>query len=357
MKDMSRTKIIIYNLVITLFLFLLTDFSITHFRELTLADWVLARVEHPYFGHTIKARYEGRARWGHLEPQLCTDRNGFKTSCDKTDRSSLSFDVVFIGDSFTEAVGMNYEDSFIGMYDLAHPTLEIANLGIAGYRFSNYVNKIAYYLERGLKTKHVVVFIDNSDVFDEFAANNKPSLKTSSHSDKNWRNNFVRYWKNLKIFVRQNFHYTSRIFLYFKYSIWSSHDRGTYYNTATEWSYHPDISESRVATITSVGLAKMEQLWTLLNQHGIALSVGVYPYREQLLYSDENNRQVQIWEQFCKQRCFSFINAFPAFFDLKKQSGVDEVIQRYFILGDGHYTEKGNEVVFKVLNKQFKIGS
>ena len=358
MKDMSRTKIVIYNLVIALFLFLLIDFSITHtyLKELINPKH---RVSHPYFSGTLKAGYQGHARFGYLEHALCVDTNGFKTSCDKTERATLSFDVVFIGDSFTEAVGMNYEDSFVGMYDLTHPMVEVANLGVSGYRINQYLKKITYYLERGLKTKHVVVFIDSVDIFDEFSSAINHSL------DQYWRKDqyrgidfdryfdFGRYWQAFKDFIRLNFYFTRQALFHFKRSIDSS---VITHKAKTEWSYSSDQSGILEASvITAISFAKMERLWTLLNQHGIALSVGVYPYREQLLYGDENSRQVQIWEQFCKQRCFSFINAFPAFFDLKKQLAPDEVIRRYFIAGDAHYNKKGNEVVFEVLNEQFKI--
>ena len=156
---MRWIKILFYNLITVLAIFLLIDFAFT----------TLVRGPNP-FGPSLQLHdafyYTYRAQQ-QSDDTLCTDKNGFKVHCSDINRSSLSYDVVFIGDSFTAGVGLPYENTFVGMYDLAHPSLKVANLGVSGYSVSRYLQKIAYYLNNGLKTKHVVVFIDMLDLKDE----------------------------------------------------------------------------------------------------------------------------------------------------------------------------------------------
>jgi hypothetical protein len=64
---------------------------------------------------------------------------------------------------------------------------------------------------------------------------------------------------------------------------------------------------------------QMDRLYVTLSRHGVALSVGVYPWPQQLLYDRENSRQVQIWREWCGKDCRGLFDHFPAFFRYKEE--------------------------------------
>ena len=63
-------------------------------------------------------------------------------------------------------LGLAYEKTFVGLYE-KYSKNKVFNLAVTSYSPIIYFNKIKYYLDRGLKTKHVIVFIDISDIDDE----------------------------------------------------------------------------------------------------------------------------------------------------------------------------------------------
>ena len=68
------------------------------------------------YDHKFKKNNNSIVGWGKSRYKLCTDSNGFRSSCNNQFSSLKEFDIAFIWDSFTEPVGMNFEDSFVGIY-------------------------------------------------------------------------------------------------------------------------------------------------------------------------------------------------------------------------------------------------
>src|SRR5262249_48987259 len=79
--------------------------------------------------------------------------------------------VLVIGDSFTEGLGFPFEDTFAGKLYLAGQATsektEFLDAGVSGYSPTIYLEKIKYFLARGLKFDEVIVMSDISDVHEE----------------------------------------------------------------------------------------------------------------------------------------------------------------------------------------------
>jgi hypothetical protein len=155
---------------VTLAIFLLVDF----FAGSTLLSVARKegnrdtfRVAHPQYHHSLQTSYEGPAYWGPFSYTVCTNASGMKSDCQSKYSAEKSFDIAFIGDSFTEGVGVPYEDSFVGMVAKAHPDLKIANLGVVSYSPTIYLKKLEEYFKQGYTFKKVIVFIDIGDIMDE----------------------------------------------------------------------------------------------------------------------------------------------------------------------------------------------
>ena len=104
---------------------------------------------------------------GDLRYKLCTDDNSFKVSCNSIKKQQKNYDIVFIGDSFTEGLGYNYEETFVGIIAKNLKDKKIANLAMSSYSPSIYFTKIKNLVSSGYKFKEVIVFIDVSDLADD----------------------------------------------------------------------------------------------------------------------------------------------------------------------------------------------
>ncbi len=73
--------------------------------------------------------------------------------------------------------------------------------------------------------------------------------------------------------------------------------------------------------------------------------MGVYPWPGQLLYDSVESRQVIIWREFCKKRCYRFINSFPSFFEYSATKGAKNTIDELYNLDDVHFNERGSAII------------
>jgi hypothetical protein len=64
-------------------------------------------------------------------------------------------------------VGINYENSFVGIIEKELESKKIANLAISSYSPSIYYAKINYLLSNGFEFKEIIVFLDISDIRDD----------------------------------------------------------------------------------------------------------------------------------------------------------------------------------------------
>jgi hypothetical protein len=125
------------------------------------------RIPHQTYHHTLSPNFNGSGFWGTWFYKVCTDPSGFKTDCAVDKPQKKSFDIAFLGDSFTEGVGLPVEQTFVGMVAAKHPELSIANLGVVSYAPSIYLAKLKALYEQGYQFKKVIVFIDIGDIQDE----------------------------------------------------------------------------------------------------------------------------------------------------------------------------------------------
>src|SRR5579871_2521693 len=95
-------------------LLLLFDFL---YSSLTMGeDGRRARIPNPVYDHGFSANFDGYDVWGEVRYRLITDSLGFKDgSVREVALQSNLRRVLLIGDSFTEGIGMEFDDSFAGL--------------------------------------------------------------------------------------------------------------------------------------------------------------------------------------------------------------------------------------------------
>jgi hypothetical protein len=373
------------------------------------------RISHEIFHHTLKPNYNGIGFWGpgnyrgYGTYHVCTNGSGFKDRCENVGAIEKSFDIGFIGDSFTEGVGMPFEKSFVGMVANKFPELKIANLGVVSYAPSIYLAKLKELYKEGYSFKNVIVFIDIGDVQDEaltYEVVNGKVLSRHSQLPDGIIPKLRRYasrllpltgfaWNKIKDYAEL---FASALITEQKTLTQTIHppptekvkktqgiqninlepnspiqtpiipasnnapampnapkESASIYEsgyTRSAWTFNPNTSgygpdgiQGTIKKMQSI----MEELYELTRASGSTLSVGVYPWPGQIKFDVENSIQVQIWKEFCVTRCKHFYNAFPAFFKEKVEIGDDALLLKYYMGGDMHFNALGNAVIAETI--------
>ena len=371
----SITKISLFIIINSIVLFLLTDFLLTYFKlypkfnaenNITIQSGKKLRVKDTNYHHGFSADHVGIQAWSGYNYKVCTDAHTFKTTCDNpTVSHDKSFDVAFIGDSFTEAIGVEYEKSFVGLFASANANLKIANLGVSSYSPSIYYAKLKKYLDDGYHFKRVFVFIDISDIQDEAKYKLDNGRVVSFQKENEWSQ--VKHESDYDTLIidehynwlGKRFKMTSVLYALIVHQkviphtlkIPARHPRG-------EWTYDANsdaYGNIGVKGATQKAINVMADLHLLLDKKNIQLSIGTYPWPNQI-FSDTlvANKQSEIWKSFCSNRCEFFFDAFPRFaLETEKTSKVD-VYKKYYIPGDVHFNAQGNHLIFQTIQRIFK---
>jgi lysophospholipase L1-like esterase len=112
-------------------------------------------------------------QWGYERYKIYTNNLGFKDISNRTVEFK-SRNILFIGDSFTEGVGIKYEDTYVGLVEKYlkkdNKNIEVLNAGVQTYSTSIYLSKIYHLLERKkLPITDIVVMISGGDIFDDYS--------------------------------------------------------------------------------------------------------------------------------------------------------------------------------------------
>ena len=363
----------IFRLLRSTLIILLTTFSITLFIDFFFGKLILnkldpylsktdfyqrlIRIDHKFYHHTLKENVKYyKAKSFNKYHTLCTDNHGFKYKCET--KRSKKFDVGFLGDSFVEGVALDYEKTFVGLFE-KNKNLSVANLGVTSYAPNIYLSKMKYLLDNNYKFKHLVVFIDISDLYDDntfYKLNDDFSVSEKNAKEKNLKR---------RKFLRYNFPLTNYYMFVIKMNIRLNKDvpplnskqpafskkatlksKWTYQDGDKIEGYDESISKTQFEMIKS-----MNKLYDLLKKNDIKLSLAVYPWPQQLQNKDFNSKHVRMWRDFCQRKCENFVNFFPFFLKEVENNSFIEVFSKYYFWNDIHFNEEGNKVIANKLIK------
>ena len=148
----------------------LIDLAATRFFGST--DFNDFRRAHPYFHHGLLPGRESITRWGSGEryPVYTNSLGMLDASVREVPLVTSKHRVLFIGDSYTEGLGVPYSETFVGLLAArVNPEdVEILNGAVLSYCPKLYHLKVQFLLEEmGLEIDELFVFIDISDIQDE----------------------------------------------------------------------------------------------------------------------------------------------------------------------------------------------
>jgi len=378
-------------LIVVIILLTIMDFSLSkiYLRIKENRERVGLGIPHQNYHHDF-IKYGYSAESGRLgDYELYTNSLGFKDKSNrKIARETDKRRILFIGDSFTEGILLNYQDTFVGIIDsvIAPQNIEVLNAGRVSYSPIIYWRKIKYLIEDvKLKFDELVVFIDISDIDDE-----------ASYYDLSEENNVIDQiiepiveprdyglsWlisnqniENIRLFLRNNFIILSSGInwihdIIFQDSLEVQYVSNKLLNNTEEevdslTSVKVDNTWDQVLTDRRANwtiddkyyqeygvrgkprmIKYMDMIEQLTNENDIDLTLVVYPWPSQIWYEDLHSIHVQIWQDWCKQNEIEFINLFSSFVKVNRSEEEKlQIISKYYVPYDLHFNRKGNKLI------------
>ncbi|MBI4707216.1 MAG: hypothetical protein HY761_04760 [Candidatus Omnitrophica bacterium] len=331
------------------------------------------RIPSEIYHHDLKIRASVSLKttmWDNRQYNLFTDSLGFKSnSVKETSLVSDKYRILFIGDSFTEGVGMNFEDSFVGIVSdkLLLENIEVLNAGVATYSPMIYWRKTKHLIEElGLKFNELIVFIDMSDIYDEaycytsgedetvIYLNEKVCLGQNEADLKQRGLQQADPQHGMKYFLKNNT-IISYFFLNKLHDVLLQKEEHPVYDYENMpkymiagkrgmWSLDDKLYEEFGRRGLEKSRLYMEKLAELARKHNIKMTIAVYPWPAQIFHNDFDSRQVLFWKKFAAEENIGFINYFPCFLKLNKDRPL-KTLDEYFLERDMHWNENGNRLI------------
>jgi lysophospholipase L1-like esterase len=284
--------------------------------------------------------------------------------------------ILFIGDSFTEGIGVEFEDTFVGIIGkkLSYDSIEILNAGVSSYSPAIYYRKTKYLLEEtNISFDSLVVFLDISDIEDEaefYWIDDDRVIGTDR---------VPQVWLGMRKSGRT---IKQEIALHASNSIGNAAVYNSIivclgYLVKSNITIIPDSGEERSEQDDELGTGKLRALWTVndalftsfgakglrrgrenmdrlldvLKRYDIDLTVVVYPWPDQIIEQDLHSRQVSFWRAWAEERGVQFIDLFPVF--VSEKDG-EATIRENFLPGDVHWNEAGHRLVAERFLKAYE---
>ena len=304
----------------------------------------------PVYHHEFsKNMTVAKAAWGERRYPLYTNSLGFK---DATPRqvplATNTYRLVFMGDSFTEGIGVAYPNTFTGRIaaQLAPCGIEVLNAAAVSYSPIIYWRKTKHLIEKvGLEFDEMIVFLDISDVRDEadsYYLDEDGHVQSRLFADRQTRKKMIhRIRKEKAVDSMARF-----------MGILQAYARPPYWETG-RWTIDRELFDK----YGRPGLQQMDhymsRLKSLLDVHNIRLTVAVYPWPLQLQAGDHRSIHNSFWRHWCRRHQVDFIDYFPVFFNRLEQNPPAIVIDEYFINGDAHWNRRGHRLVADIFCARF----
>jgi lysophospholipase L1-like esterase len=347
------------------------DFSIRHIY-LIWRNKPGGRIADPVFDHGFRPNCMWQDRYGIYEAPYFSNSLGFRDGKIREVQPQASHPrILLIGDSFTDGVGVPWEQTFAGRLEaaLAPRGIEVLNAGCNSYTPILSKIKIRHLVEKvGLKFDHVFLFLDMSDVKDElfyeedaqgharlvpygpFAsqAGWGTAVEEFSEISENWiEPNFVicaAVSRNLKLWIR-------------KLTRKELGKRGLFTNqNPPEWILTWEDYNGAERPVVSAGIEKLKKnigdLADFLRVRNIPMTLVIYPWPYHVERKVQESSVERIWAPWCKARGIIFMDLFPEF--ISAANG-QEARQLYYLQGDCHWNAAGHAKVAAALLSQIVL--
>jgi lysophospholipase L1-like esterase len=268
--------------------------------------------------------------------------------------------LMFIGDSFTEGIGVPWEDTWVGIVAgrLAEQDIDVLNAGV-----TSYCPKTAYYktkalLAAGLQVSHLIFFIDVSDMADELIFNDfRPA---SPDADDVWTDRYVKtpyrpafhqfsltYHTILRMRGRDPWRQTvftdRQSGASFVFTNFISEREGWTRGNQHEWLDAAQRSASYYVA----------KLAALCREHGIEFEIGIYPWPQEIEANETQSRYREFWLGFAAEHHIGCYDLHPVMLPPDPAARA-AILAQDFIANDVHWNAAGHRLVAAEFLRQYR---
>ena len=292
--------------------------------------------------HDLAPNQDSERPWGNIVYHFKTDGYGFRTGPCAPGESDKSKPAIFaVGDSFTEALGVNYEQSFVGLMacEAAKQGKAVWNLGVTSYSPVIYYRKILAAAEKlGVKPAELYVFLDLSDIADEAIVYRVGEDGVITMAP-------AYHWFKTGQFLLGNFA-TFRL----AYDLWLKSPfamAGSFGRDRALWTIDPDLLKEWGYRGLEPADRNMNKIVDLCRDWKCQITLVVYPWPDNVAAGDRNSIQVTHWRDWAAAHGVRFVDGFAPFF----REPADVAVHKYFIHGDFHFNAAGHRLLFEELRR------
>jgi hypothetical protein len=288
--------------------------------------------------------------WGPTRYSAATNSLGFRDERPRpVAAQTKTRRLLFMGDSFTEAVGVEFNESFAGLVAEALRTrqIEVLNAAVVSYSPVVYLRKTEYLLEnRGLQFSQMIVLLDISDIEDEtsYAVDSSGNVERTDQQENATQSiGWAQWAKNNSLFL-QGLSLAREALSPAVPRPWPPED------DRCRWTVDAEAFERFGRRGLESARANMTRLRDLLRSRGISLALVVYPWPCQMRAGDLESRQVRFWREWADEQGTPFLSLFGDFIPATPAER-ENVYRRTFIQGDVHWNTAGHRLVADALLK------
>lgn len=257
--------------------------------------------------------------------------------------------ILLIGDSFTEGVRIDFEETFAGLLAeaLGARGIDVLNAGVSSYSPTIYERKVRYLIDDvRLHFSRLVVLLDISDIEDEA----KDYARDADGNVRHQRRGGSQVVENFKGWLRgySILYGVPRLFEKDPPPRSPDAPNASVGNPRARWTVDDGLYESWGRRGLRAAAESMDRLAALLRAHGIPLTLVVYPWPTQIDDGNLESRQVVFWREWSREHGAQFVDLFPAFITDDPEEN-QRAIEDLFIRHDFHWNEAGHRRVAEEL--------
>jgi len=305
-------------------------------------------IKDDYQFYIFKNNENKKLIWGHQQYNFCTNEIGLKTSCIKKYEIKKKYKYAFIGDSFTEGIGVEYDKTFVGLFNRDNDTL---NLGISGHSPYLYLKRLKFYNQEIL-FDNLILFLDLTDFEDDYGW----YTRGANYFD---YQNYNLTKEKYKEFLSKNFSLT---FIFLKTLWWKFYLPNTklekvflYNDKKWSWDYLEEKKIENFNLKKEIYLQNLINIINYCNKNNIKLYFVIYPHPGSLIYMKDISisKQNNILKSLCRGRNCKVINLYKDFYEEKTKKSLESTVNNYYIKYDIHFNEMGHKYIYDILKKKF----
>jgi len=332
------------------------------------------------YNYTFKKQVSFTSHYEGNIYNIKTNDLGFRDNKIKPINRNKKFSII-IGDSFVEGVGLNYDDTIVGMLnkDLENDKFRFLNAGVASYSSYIYLKKIKNIITKNndLNIKEIIIFLDKSDVLDDERYLDRPNFfnntkgKFINQRKEDFFNDLKEYsfWrfytkqtisgKIIKLCTDQIENFFSNInkrkfiakklnknfFQVTKFEIKSIKSINN--KPHIKNFYLGELWEEKTKKNIKFSIENLNELKIFLDKKNINLFVVLYPWSFEIDNSEIRKRYLDFIVPLLKKNDIKYISTYDDFL----KGNIYKNIGKSYLYNDIHFNKYGNEIIVNNLIK------